>query len=228
MNYPVPSAPLALSTDASQRHLGASLDQFVDGKWVPLGFWSKSLQPHQQRYSTFRRELLAIKFAVRNFINDINGRNCVVYTDHRPILGSWKNQDLQVHDSVAINALNEIGQWISDIRYRPGKELVVPDLLSRPPNSPGTAYQLDPDEVEYVSPDKTMAALEGVALNIINPQNLAEAQKSCPEVKAHKEGHHPRGVLMEEVEIADLHTPNLDTHSIKALQHSEAMAEAMG
>ena len=53
LNYPIPSAPLALSTDASKTHLGASLDQWVDGKWVPLAFWSKSLRPEQQRYSTY-------------------------------------------------------------------------------------------------------------------------------------------------------------------------------
>ena len=57
LNYPIPSAPLALSTDASKTHLGASLDQWVDGKWVPLAFWSKSLRPEQQRYSTYIREL---------------------------------------------------------------------------------------------------------------------------------------------------------------------------
>ena len=43
LNYPIPSAPLSLSTDASQFCLGASLDQYVDGAWRPLGFWSKSL-----------------------------------------------------------------------------------------------------------------------------------------------------------------------------------------
>ena len=38
LNYPIPSAPLALSTDASKVCLGASLDQWVNGKWTPLGF----------------------------------------------------------------------------------------------------------------------------------------------------------------------------------------------
>ena len=112
LTFPVPSAPLALSTDASQTCLGASLDQFVDGRWRPLGFWSKSLRPEQQRYSTYRRELLAMKWAVRHFIDDINGRSLVIYTDHRPLVGSWNNVDLQSHDSVALNAINEISQFI--------------------------------------------------------------------------------------------------------------------
>ena len=45
LTYPVPSAPLALTTDASQTCLGAALDQYVDGSWRPLGLWSKMLQP---------------------------------------------------------------------------------------------------------------------------------------------------------------------------------------
>ena len=126
--FSVPSAPLALSTDASQVCLGASLDQWVDGAWRPLGFWSR---PEQQKYSTYRRELLAIKFAIRHFIDLINGRSLTVFTDHRPILGSWKNTNLQAHDSVALNAINEIAQW-TNIQYKPGKDLIVPDLLSRP------------------------------------------------------------------------------------------------
>ena len=93
LEYPVPSAPLALSTDASKNHLGASLDQLVDGKWRCLGLWSKALKPEQTRYSTYLRELLAIKYSLRHFIDQINGRRLLIFTDHKPILGSWKNPD---------------------------------------------------------------------------------------------------------------------------------------
>ena len=110
LNYPNPAAPLALSTDVSQRYLGASLDQWIDGAWHPLGFWSKSLSPSQQRYSMYLRELLAIKFAIRHFIDLINGRNLIICTDHKPILGSWKAPELQAHDNITMNAINEISQ----------------------------------------------------------------------------------------------------------------------
>ena len=86
LNFPIPSAPLALSTDASKFCLGASLDQWVDGAWRLLGLWSKS--PQQQNYSTFRRELLAIKYGLRHFIDEVNGRALTIFTDHRPLIGS--------------------------------------------------------------------------------------------------------------------------------------------
>ena len=44
-----------------------------------------------------------------------------MYTDHKPILGSFASPNLQLYDSVALNAINEIAQHTSDIRYRPGR-----------------------------------------------------------------------------------------------------------
>ena len=217
LNFPDPNAPLALSTDASKFCLGASLDQYVDGQWKPLGLWSKTLRPEQQNYTTYLRELLAIKHAIRHFIDDINGRVLTVYTDHLPIIGTWKSPNLQKHDAVASNAISEISQWTSDIRHKPGKDLLVPDLLSRPfPQPVAKAYQLgnSPEYLsaaevlqsdkspEYISPSKTMAALEELAFNVINTAQLAEDQPDCPDVIKHKQGLHPKNVIMKEVDLA--------------------------
>ena len=115
LNYPDTNAPLALSTDATKDSLGASLGQWVNGSWVQLGFWSKSLRPEQSLYTTYRRELLAIQLAIRHFISEIQGRRLTIYTDHKPILGSFASPNLQLHDTVALNAI-EIAQHTSNIR----------------------------------------------------------------------------------------------------------------
>ena len=36
-------------------------------------------------------------------------------------------------------------------------------------------------------------------MNYIQPEAIAKDQSSCPDVKAHKQGKHPRGVKMKEV-----------------------------
>ena len=59
--HPDPNSPIAITTDASEKSIGAVLEQFTDGKWMPLGFWSRHLKPATQKWSTFRRELLAVK-----------------------------------------------------------------------------------------------------------------------------------------------------------------------
>ena len=118
--------------------------------------------------------MLAIKLGLRHFIDEVNGRNLTIYTDHLPIIGSWKNLNLQLHDAVALNAINEISQWTNDIRHKPGKDLLVPDLLSRPF---GSAHQVQPDpdgtDPPYAPPEKTLAALEEVCLNAVSPSKIA-------------------------------------------------------
>ena len=161
LNYPDPEAPIALSTDASKFALGASLDQLVDGVWRPLGFWSKALKPTQQNYSTYRRELMAIMYSMRYFNDMFYGRNLTVFCDHKPIIGTFKSQELQSHDPIALNAIREIGMFTSDIRHKEGKSLVIPDWLSRPAGCPiGRAYRVETendfetDNVEFKLPLK--------------------------------------------------------------------------
>ena len=199
LNYPQPDAPISLSTDASQRALGASLDQFVNGSWRPLGFWSKSLTVQQSQYTTFRRETMAVQLAMRHFREDFEGRHLVVFSDHRPLINAFKQQNPQIHDPHAQNAINEIGMYTSDLRFKEGKKLLVPDLLSRPPDCPlGSAHQVSP-EVKYVPPEDTIAALEEVALNILSPASIQEAQADCPDVRRHRLGDIPKNVVVGDV-----------------------------
>ena len=51
--FPVNSAPIHLSTDASNIGVGAVLEQMTDSNWWPLTCWSRKLTPTEQAYSTF-------------------------------------------------------------------------------------------------------------------------------------------------------------------------------
>ena len=43
LHHPVPGAPIALTTDASDTAIGAVLEQQVHGQWQPLAFFSHQL-----------------------------------------------------------------------------------------------------------------------------------------------------------------------------------------
>ena len=139
--------------------------------------WSKSLKPQQQSYSTYKREMMAIQLGMRRFNPDFNGRHLIAFSDHKPIIHSFKSNDLQSHDPQALNAINDISQWTSDIRYKVGKNIPVADWLNRPEGCPiGKAYDVTAEElskieveypnlhenqdIQYGSPDLTLAALE--------------------------------------------------------------------
>lgn len=67
LNYPLPDAVTAVSTDASDTGVGTVLQQLQGDTWKPIAFFSKKLSPAETRYNAFGRELLAIYKAVRHF-----------------------------------------------------------------------------------------------------------------------------------------------------------------
>ena len=58
--HPALNAPTSIMTDASDVAVGGILQQYINGQWCPLSFFSKTLQLAETRYSTYNRELLAI------------------------------------------------------------------------------------------------------------------------------------------------------------------------
>ena len=62
--YPSSDAPTCLMTDASDTAVGAVLQQYINGTWHPISFFSRKMTPAETRYSTFDRELLAVYLAI--------------------------------------------------------------------------------------------------------------------------------------------------------------------
>ena len=193
LEHPDPNAPLAITTDASKYALGGVLEQYTRGQWRPLGFWSRHLKADKSRWTTFRRELLAIKDGIRHFISEIDGRQLTVYTDHKPILGAFDNPSSQQYDAIAMNHLEEIGQRTGDIRYLPGKSNGMADWLSRADKPTGTAYEVQTEQ---------LAAVQKVATEIVSHKKIAEAQESCAEIDILKTGKHPPDLAFEEVHFS--------------------------
>merc|ERR1712015_9926 len=132
--------------------MGAVLEMFCDGAWRPLGFWSKHLKPAETKWSTFRRELYAVQQAMRHFLPDTEGRHVVVFTDHRALLGAFKNPASQAHDPIATNHIQEVAMFTNDIRFIAGRSNTIADWLSRPESVPlGEAYKLPEPELASLS-----------------------------------------------------------------------------
>ena len=62
--HPQQNVPTCITTDASNSAVGGVLEQFIDGQWKPISFFSKKLCNAELNYSTFDRELLAIYLTV--------------------------------------------------------------------------------------------------------------------------------------------------------------------
>ena len=128
--HPVPEAPLSLKVDASDSGVGGVLQQYVNGSWTPLAYYSKALKPAETRYSTFGRELLACYLAIRHFRHSVDGRPFILFTDHRPLVsaigfGSDRYAPRETRK------LDFVSQYTTDVRHVPGTDNAVADALSR-------------------------------------------------------------------------------------------------
>ena len=59
--------PTRVKCDASHQGLGASLEQFFEGEWLPISFASRFLNPCELKYSTNELELLAVVWSLHHF-----------------------------------------------------------------------------------------------------------------------------------------------------------------
>lgn len=92
--------------------------------------FSRKLTTSQRNWSTYSRELFAIYKSVKYFADQLEGRCCTIYTDHKPITFAFK-QKPEKADPRHLRYLHYISQFATDIRYVKGRENVVPDFLSR-------------------------------------------------------------------------------------------------
>lgn len=127
---PIPGAPVSHAVDASDYAVGAVLQQRVNDRLQPLGFFTKSVTPAQRKYSVYDRELLAMYTAVKRFRHAMEGRNFVIFTKHKPLTYAF-NQNLDKCSPRQFRHLDYIGQFTSDIRYIKGPDNNVADALPR-------------------------------------------------------------------------------------------------
>lgn len=86
LTHPHPTAALRISSDASNQGVGVVLEQHSHHGWHPLSFYSRHLTPAETRYSAFDKELLAAYSAIHRFQPMIEGRDCILITDHKPLI----------------------------------------------------------------------------------------------------------------------------------------------
>ena len=128
--HPREGAPLALVTDASDFALGAVVQQYVDGAWQPLAFYSRKLSPAEQKYSPYDRELLAIYASIKKFRYLVEGREFTVFTDHKPITFAFVKNSMECSPRQTRH-LQFISEFTTDIQFIAGRENIVADAMSR-------------------------------------------------------------------------------------------------
>ena len=128
--HPKEGAVLQLKCDASNVSLGACLEQVYDQKTEVLGYFSRSLQDAQQRYSTYDLELLSVYNSVKYFEHMLLDKHFIIFTDNKSLVNSFCKPS-ENHTPRQVRQLSYLSQFDCEIRHLPGHLNVVADCLSR-------------------------------------------------------------------------------------------------
>ena len=139
--YPVFSEPFHLYTDASNSALGYIIGQRVEGVEYVVAYGGRELNNAEKRYSTTKREALAVVDGIKRYQPYLHGRKFFVHTDHSSL--SWLMNVKDPTGRLARWAL-QLQQYDFDIVYRPGPSNNNADALSRRSYSSTTVSGLSP------------------------------------------------------------------------------------
>ena len=164
------SKPLTVSVDASSNSLGACLMQ--DGK--PIEFASKSLSPCQRNYAQIEKELLAVYFGCSRFHLFTYARsNVTIETDHKPLIGLIKKDLNTLSPRLAGLRLKLMPYSNCELKWRPGKELIIADTLSRTCPA-GSNVEDDLKNVSTVLVSRVNFLDNGVVKSYVDATNMDE------------------------------------------------------
>ena len=163
-----------ITTDASDVGLGAVLEQKVENIWRPVEFWSRKLKSAETRYSATDKEWLAVVEAVSSHWRPLlEGRETIVRTDHRPLLGKLSSA------SSIPPLLHRHTRWIERLspfslrlEHISGSDNHIADALSRTPEF----YQAN---AIVTGVEGKMTLKEAVARDCVYQQKAKDIQKSC-------------------------------------------------
>ena len=140
LQYPDFSKPFVLTTDASNFAIGAVLSQGPIGKDRPVAFASRTLTKTEEKYSVIEKELLAIAWACKYFRPYLFGKKFTLFTDHKPLTYMFSLKD---PNDKMIRWRLRLEEFDYEVKYRPGKQNVVADGLSRIKTNEINANELD-------------------------------------------------------------------------------------
>ena len=119
--------PFTVETDASDEAIAATLTQ--DGR--PVAFFSRSLNEAEKRHSIVEKEAYAIVESIRKWRHFLTGHFSLL-TDQRSVSFMFDNRTTsKIKNEKILRWRIELSPLSYTIKYRPGRENVPADTLSR-------------------------------------------------------------------------------------------------
>ena len=147
--------------DASNKGLGACLEQKHKNTWKPVAYAGRFLNKLEERYSTNELELLAVVWSLEHFKFYLYGSQFLLQTDLQALISALKenrgNKTYQIR----------LTRWVDRLlpfhftgEHVPGKKMGFADYLSRNPS--GLAPSPNTEDNNFV-----INAIEEIKFNLI-------------------------------------------------------------
>ena len=94
----------------------------------PVTFASRAPTLSERKYSQIRKKLLAQVFGMEDNHHHVYVRKVILWTDHKPLV-SILQKPLASHFKRLQHLLFQLRQHDCEIRYKPGKEMLLADTL---------------------------------------------------------------------------------------------------
>ena len=179
------SRPFQVVCDASDFAIGCALMQpDSESRMRVISYQSRQLKAAELNYPVHDKELLAIKYALLKFrVHLLGGKPFTVYTDHASLRYAINSPHLS----------QRMARWLAffaeydfKVEYKPGKENILADALSRRPDLEA-AVQL----VRRKATDDSTVDLNAISVSVLTnnlSEELQEAYKAdsfCSAMIAH-------------------------------------------
>ncbi|KAL0185703.1 hypothetical protein M9458_019063, partial [Cirrhinus mrigala] len=161
LGFPDFSKSFVLHTDSSNQGLGAVLYQNQNGKLRVIAYGSRTLTNAERNYHLHsgKLEFLALKWAITEKFRDYlyYAPTFTVYSDNNPLTYVLSSAKL---NATGCRWVAELADFHFTIRYRPGRENVDADSLSRMPVDIETAMREFTEELSSECVGATIQAVE--------------------------------------------------------------------
>ena len=130
---PNPEYPFSVICDASDFAIGSNLLQIDNAvRERVIEFESRQLKDAEKNYPVHDKALLAMKYAlVKSRVNLIGFKPFVIYTDHASLRTVTQSPHLSQRMA---RRLSYFAEYNSEVKYKPRKQNVLADALSRHPD----------------------------------------------------------------------------------------------
>ena len=115
-----------LTVDASTTGLGAVLSQNFEGKEKIISYCLRTIRDHEKNYTPYMLEMTAVCSAIEHFHKYLFGKKIIIFTDHKPLLGTSV-----VQRKTMTRLVEKLNIYDIVLSYKKGCDNQGADLLSR-------------------------------------------------------------------------------------------------